>query len=75
MTGESPARPTNGDIFQRLDRIEDKLDQRLESLDVKVDGAISRLDRLEGGLSLVKWIGPAGVAGVLIGFAKVQGWV
>lgn len=72
---EAHRSPTNNDIFQRLDRIEDKLDRRLDTIDVKVDGAISRLDRLEGAMGLVKWLGPAGVAGVLIGFAKVQGWL
>lgn len=81
-----PARPTNNDIYARLDRIEDKLDRRLDSLDgkvdrvdLKVDIATSRIDRLEGrlegSLGLVKWLGPAGVGALIYGVLKSQGLI
>jgi hypothetical protein len=81
---EAPSRPTNHDIFARLDRIEDKLDRRLDSLDGKVDRvdfkvdiATSRIDRLEGrlegSLGLVKWLGPVGIAALIYGLLVSQG--
>jgi hypothetical protein len=81
--GDHPTRPSSyGDLFDRLDRIEDKLDRRLDSLDgkvdrvdLKVDVATSRLDRLEGALGTVKWLGPAGVAAVVVGIAKSMGLI
>jgi len=70
-----PARPTNADIFDRLDRIEDKLDLRLNVVDAKVDAVTSRMDRfegrLEGTLGLVRWLGPAGVGAVLLGLVAL----
>jgi hypothetical protein len=75
VSDESPTRATNNDIYARLDRIEDKLDRRLDLTDGKLDGAISRLDRLEGGFALMKWLGPAGVAGVLVALAKGAGYL
>lgn len=86
VAADSPARPTNHDIFERLDRIEDKLDRRLDSLDgkvdrldMKVDITTSRIDRLEGrlegSLGLVKWLGPAGIAALIYGLLVAQGYL
>lgn len=86
VSAESPSRPTNNDLYARLDRIEDKLDRRLDTLDgkvdrvdLKVDIATSRIDRLEGqlqgSLGLVKWLGPAGVAALVFGLLKAQGYI
>lgn len=67
------------DIQGRLDRIEDKLDIRLSSLDAKVDGLASRQDRLEGRLDgsigMIRWLGPTGVAALLFGVIKATGLI
>jgi len=58
-------RPSNGDLSARLERIEDKLDRRLNILDDKVDHVSSRLDRMEGALGMLKWLGPTGVVAIM----------
>lgn len=75
-------------IEMRLDRIEDKLDQRMTALDVKVDAQGraaadadkvmgSRLDRLEGKLEgtlgIIRWLGPVGVAAIVFGLLVIYG--
>lgn len=73
---DHPTRPSSyGDLFERLDRIEDKIDRRLNTVDTKVDGLTSRLDRMEGGLGMLKWLGPTGVAALVYGVAKSQGLI
>lgn len=62
---------TNRDLDGRLDRIEDKLDTRMTVLDSKVDLVASRMDKLEGALGMLKWLGPTGVAAV--GYALLKG--
>lgn len=61
----------------RLDRIEDKLDARMTTLDTKVDNIGSRQDRLEGKLDgtlgMVKWLGPTGMGALLFGVMKAAG--
>lgn len=66
-------RPSNGDLYARLDRIEDKMDLRLNALDSKVDAASARLDRMEGGLSMLKWLGPTGIVAVIFAIAQASG--
>lgn len=74
--GDYPTRPSNySDLFDRLDRIEDKIDRRLNTVDEKVDGLTSRLDRMEGALGMLKWLGPTGVAALFYGVAKSQGLI
>lgn len=81
MTLDEPVdnrRPSNGDLYARLDRIEDKLDRRLNSLDAKVDAVAARQDRLEGRIegaaSWVKWLGPLGIAALIYGLLVSQGF-
>lgn len=64
---------SNNDLLSRLDRIEDKLDRRLNVLDAKVDDANSRLDRLEGGIAMLKWLGPTGIVAVIFAIAQSAG--
>ena len=66
---------SNNDLLSRLDRIEDKLDRRLNTLDGKVDDANSRLDRLEGGLAMLKWLGPTGVAALVFALLQSAGFI
>ena len=68
-------RPSNGDLYARLDRIEDKLDRRLNTLDDKVDDVSSRLDHMEGGIAVLKWLGPTGVVAVIFAIARSSGVV
>ena len=68
-------RPSNGDLYQRLDRIEDKLDLRLNTLDAKVDAASARLDRMEGGIGMLKWLGPTGIVAVIFAIAQASGLI
>ena len=65
----------NSDIQSQLNRIEDKIDRRLTELEVKVDAATSRLDRMEGGLSMLRWLGPTGVIAVIIAVAQSSGLI
>lgn len=64
-------------IEERLNRIEDKLDTRMTTLDAKVDDVRSRQDSLEGelrgSLGMVKWLGPTGVAAIIFGLIKASG--
>lgn len=66
---------SNHDLLSRLDRIEDKLDRRLNDLDAKVDDVSSRLDRMEGGLGMLRWLGPTGVVAVIFAIATAMGLV
>lgn len=68
-------RPSNGDIYARLDRIEDLLSKRLDRQDVKLDNALSRLDKMEGGLGMLKWLGPTGVVAVIFAIAQAAGFI
>jgi len=67
------------DIQGRLDRIEDKIDTRLTTLDHKVDSLGMRQTRLEGQLSgsiaMVRWLGPTGVAALLFALLKGAGFI
>lgn len=66
-------RPSNQDIYIRLDRIEDKLDRRLNSLDDKVDQLTSRMDRQDGALGMLKWLGPTGIAALILALLQSAG--
>ena len=66
-----------GRLESRLERIEDKLDARMNTLDQKVDGLSTRQDRLEGRLDgmavLIKWLGPVGVVAIIFGLLVAYG--
>ena len=68
MTTDQPhERVTLQDVYAIVERLEGKLDRRLDNLDRDVDNLASRMDRLEGAMGLVKWLGPAGLAAVILG--------
>lgn len=73
--GERPMTTTNNDLYARLDRIEDKLDLRLNVVDSKVDLVGARLDRMEGGIAMLKWLGPTGVVAVIGALLKSTGYI
>ena len=62
------------DVFEAINRLEGKVDSRLNALEAKVDQVSARQDRLDGALSLVKWLGPAGIVGLLYGIGKAAGY-
>lgn len=62
------------DVFEAVARLEGKVDSRLNALEGKVDDVARRQDRLDGALSLVKWLGPAGVLGLIYGIGKAAGY-
>lgn len=63
----------------RLNRIEDKLDNRMGTLERKVEDISSRQATLEGELhgvvSVIKWIGPVGLAALIGGILAMTGVV
>lgn len=73
MSTNDAAQVRNSDLQTSLDRIEDKIDRKLDKMELKVDAATSRLDRIEGGLGMLKWLGPSGVVAVIAGIAKSMG--
>ena len=64
---------SNFDLLSRLDRIEDKLDRRLNTLDHHIQSANQRLDRMEGGIGMLKWLGPTGIVAVVFALAQSAG--
>lgn len=62
---------TTRDVYEIVARLETKLDTRLNRLERNDDALQSRLDRLEGGIALIKWLGPAGVGAVLLGLLSL----
>ena len=62
------------DVFEAVNRLEGKVDTRLNQLEGKVDTIASRQDRLEGGLSLVKWLGPTGLVALVYAIGKAAGY-
>lgn len=68
-------RVTLRDVFDAVSALEDKITKRLDKQDERQADTTSRLDRMEGAIGLVKWLGPAGVVAVIGGLflAFVQG--
>ena len=66
-----------GKVDQTSSRLEAQLDAHKEAIDSEVAGVKSDLTylrgRIDGSLGLLKWLGPAGVAGVVIAAAKASG--
>jgi hypothetical protein len=62
------------DVYDIVSRLETKVDSRLSELDSKVDAVTSRMDRLEGGLSMLRWLGPLGVVALFYGIGKAAGF-
>ena len=61
-------------IETRFSALESKVDTRLDKTDDKVDHLSSRIDRFDGAISVVKWLGPAGVVGIIYGLGKSAGY-
>ena len=71
---------TNQDLLAAVNRLEDKIDDRfrlqdeqIQRVDLKVSAATARLSQIEGAVSIIKWIGPAGLAALLFGVMKGMG--
>lgn len=76
---EDTSRVTIRDVYElidlRLGKLEAKLDRRLDNLDREVDLLGARVDRIEGAVGLIKWIGPAGMAAVALGLLAGLGLI
>lgn len=59
----------------RWQNLESKLDRRDEKVDERINGVVSRLDRIEGAIGVVRWLGPAGVGAVFLGLLSMAGAV
>ncbi len=71
---------TNQDLLAAVNRLEDKIDDRfrlqdaqIERVNIKVDAAGARLSQIEGAVSIIRWLGPAGLAALVFGVAKGAG--
>lgn len=73
MTDTPHERVTLQDVYSIIERLEAKLDRRLDNLDREVDNLAARVDRIEGGMALVRWLGPAGVAALILGMLAAFG--
>lgn len=75
MTSDTLDRVTQRDILDAVNRLEDKVTDRLNQQDARLDQTVSRLDRIEGAVGMVKWLGPAGVVALIIGLLTMAGYV
>lgn len=73
MNGEVPDRVTLRDVYDLVATVRTEMGRRIDETDRKVDGALSRLDRMEGGIGMVKWLGPSSIGLLIIGFLVVSG--
>lgn len=55
------------DVFEAVQRLDAKIDARFTGLENRIDRVESRQDRNDGRLDMVKWLGPTGLAALLIG--------
>ena len=66
-----------GKVDQTSSRLEAQLDAHREAIDTEVATVKSDLTylrgRIDGSLGLLKWLGPAGVAGIVLAAAKSAG--
>ena len=66
-----------GKVDQNTSRMEAQLDSHREQVDAEVASVKSELTylrgKIDGSLGLLRWLGPAGVAGVLIAIAHASG--
>lgn len=72
---ETPAYPTIRDVYELVDEATTKIGNRLDKQDDRLDGAVSRLDRIEGAVNVIKWLGPVGLAALLYGVLKGGGFM
>jgi hypothetical protein len=64
-----------GTVTEQIRDLGDKVDRRLDQTDTKVDAVTSRMDKIEGAISVFKWLGPVGLAGLVYGILKGAGYL
>lgn len=69
----SPERVTIRDVYDLVEKVRVEMGQRIDTTDTKVDAMGSRLDRMDGALGMVKWLGPSGVVLLIVGVLKASG--
>lgn len=73
MTEATPDRVTLRDVYDLVAEVRVEMARRIDATDTKVDHALSRLDHMEGAIGMVRWIGPAGIALLIVGFLRAYG--
>ena len=58
------------DVYNAVIRLDGKMDLRIGEVTSRVDRVESRQDRNDGRLDMIRWLGPAGVVGLVYGIAK-----
>ena len=71
MSVENGGRATIDDVYRIVDRLDSKLDRRLDAQDQRIREVKSEVDSIKGAIGLVRWLGPAGVGAVLLGLLTV----
>lgn len=75
MTADETPTPVRlVDVLAAVNRLDDKMTARMDRTDGKVDGLQTRMDRIEGAVSMVKWLGPTGLAAVIGGLLALAGF-
>jgi hypothetical protein len=61
------------DVYDLVGDLRIEMGKRIDATDTAVDGVRSRLDRMEGAIGTIKWLGPSGVALLIVGVLKASG--
>lgn len=59
--------------LDELVRIVDSLDKKVGSLDAKLDSVVSNQDQMKGVLSVLRWLGPSGLAIAVVALIRAFG--
>jgi hypothetical protein len=61
------------DVYNAVIRLDGKWDEKFEVVTSRIDRVESRQDRNDGRLDTVKWLGPTGIAALVLGFLVMSG--
>ena len=61
------------DVYDLVGELRVEMGKRIDATDSALDGVRSRLDRLEGAIGMVRWLGPSGVVLLIVGVLKASG--
>lgn len=72
MIEEPPnGRATIREVYDLVGRVDARVDARLGRIEEKLDQTMTRLDRTEGALTLIRWLLSAGIIGALASILNV----
>jgi hypothetical protein len=61
------------DVYNAVIRLDGKWDEKFEVVAARIDRVESRQDRNDGRLDMVKWLGPTGIAALILGLLVMSG--